>query len=105
MPAPDRIITFHAVAARQNTTDKVPVFCKCKDKRGWCLTRRCACIKAEVKCGVEQRRPRHREQEGRPPSVCPNRIKNIDDLQRTKVRVGMLTRARRAADMHRAQIR
>lgn len=32
--------------------DKVPVICKCKDKRSWCPTRRCACFKTEVKCGV-----------------------------------------------------
>ena len=52
VPAPDRKITLHAIAARESTTDKVPVFCKCKDKRSWCSTRRCACFKAEVKCGV-----------------------------------------------------
>ena len=51
-PAPDRKITLHAVAARKSTTDKIPVFCKCKDKRSWCSTRRCACVKADVKCGV-----------------------------------------------------
>ena len=51
-PAPDRKITLHAVAARESTTDKVPVFCKCKDKRSWCSTQRCACVKADVKCGV-----------------------------------------------------
>ncbi len=51
-PAPDRKISLHAVAARESTTDKVPVFCKCKDKRSWCATRRCACVKAGVKCGV-----------------------------------------------------
>ena len=51
-PAPDRKITLHAVAARKSTTDKVPVFCKCKDKHSWCSTRRCACVKADVKCGV-----------------------------------------------------
>lgn len=47
-----RRITIHAVAARESTTDKVPIFCKCKDKCSWCSTRRCACFKAEVKCGV-----------------------------------------------------
>lgn len=54
IPVPDlnRKITLHAVAARESTTDKVPVFCKCKDKRSWCSTRRCAYLKAEVKCGV-----------------------------------------------------
>ncbi len=51
-PAPDRKITLHAVAAREGATDKVTVFCKCKDKRSWCSTRRCACVKADVKCGV-----------------------------------------------------
>ena len=51
-PAPDRKITLQAVAARESTTDKVPVFCKCKDKHSWCSNRRCACLKADVKCGV-----------------------------------------------------
>ena len=45
-------IKLHAVAARESTTNKMPVFCKYKDKRSWCSTRRCACFKAEVKCGV-----------------------------------------------------
>ena len=40
------------MAARESTTDQVPVFCKCKDKRSWCSTRRGACFKAEVNCGV-----------------------------------------------------
>ena len=52
VPALDRKITLHAIAARESTTDKVPVFYKCKNKRSWCSTRKCACIKAEVKCGV-----------------------------------------------------
>ncbi len=43
-PTPDQKITLHAVAARESTTDKVPVFCKCKNKRSWCSTRRCACV-------------------------------------------------------------
>lgn len=46
-------IKVQAVAAQESTTDKVPVFCECKDKRTWCLTpQRCACFKTEVKCGV-----------------------------------------------------
>ena len=52
IPAPNRKITLHAVAARESTTDKVPVFCKYKDKPSWCSTRRRAYFKAEVKCGV-----------------------------------------------------
>ncbi len=32
VPAPNRKITLHAVAARESTTDKVPVFCKCRVK-------------------------------------------------------------------------
>ena len=48
-PAPDRKLTLHA---DENTTDRVPVFCKCKDKRSWCSTRRYACVKADVKCVV-----------------------------------------------------
>ena len=67
VPAPDRKITLHAVAARESTTDKVPVFCKCKDKRSWCSTRRCACFKADVKCGVACHGG---EENGRPD--CPN---------------------------------
>ncbi len=50
--APDQKITLHAVAARESTTDKVPVFCKCKDKRSWCSARKFACVKTDVKCGV-----------------------------------------------------
>lgn len=34
---PDREISLHAAAARESTTDKIPVFCKCKDKRSWLL--------------------------------------------------------------------
>ena len=49
-PPPDRKITLHAIAASESKTDKVPVFCNCKDKRSWCSTRRCACVKADVKC-------------------------------------------------------
>lgn len=30
VPAPDRKKTLHAIAAQESTTDKVPVFCKCK---------------------------------------------------------------------------
>ena len=33
---------------------------------------------------VEQRRRHHPEWKGRLPSNCPNRIRNIDDLQRTQ---------------------
>ena len=51
-PATVRKITLHAVAALESTTDKAPVFCKCKDKSSWCSTRRCACVKADVKCGA-----------------------------------------------------
>ena len=38
VPAPNRKLTLHAVAVRESTTNKVPVFCKCKDKRSWCST-------------------------------------------------------------------
>ncbi len=48
-PTSDQKITLHTVADRESTTDKVPVFCKCKDKRSWCPTRRCACVKEDVK--------------------------------------------------------
>lgn len=34
------------------TTNKVPVFYKCKDKRSQRSTPSCACIKAEAKCRV-----------------------------------------------------
>ncbi len=52
IPAPDQKIILHAVAVCESTTDKIPVFCKCKDERSWCSTRRCACVKADVKCGI-----------------------------------------------------
>ena len=51
-PAPDRKIILHAAAARKSTTNKVPAFCKCKDKRSWYSTRSCACVKADVKCKI-----------------------------------------------------
>lgn len=65
MPLPDTIelgipepppnkkkITLHTVAAKESTTEKVPVHCKCKDEWKWGLTRRCACVKAEAKCSI-----------------------------------------------------
>ena len=52
MPAPDRRIILYAITARESTIDKVSVFCKFKNKRGWCSTRRCACITAEAQYGV-----------------------------------------------------
>lgn len=51
-PAPDRKSTLHAVTACKSTTDKVSVFCKFKDKSSLRSTRRCACLKSDVKCGV-----------------------------------------------------
>lgn len=56
VPAPARKITLYAVAAQESTTNKVPIFCKCKDKRSCCSTRRYACFKAEVKFGVACRK-------------------------------------------------
>ena len=49
---PDRKITLHAIATRESTTDKVPVFCNFKEKRSWCSTQRYACVKADVKCMI-----------------------------------------------------
>ena len=51
-PPPSKKITLHSVAVKESTTEKVLVHCKCKDKRTWCMTRRCACVKAGVKCSV-----------------------------------------------------
>ena len=51
-PPPSKKITLHTIAAKESTTEKVAVQCKCKDERTWCLTRRCACVKAEVKCSI-----------------------------------------------------
>lgn len=51
-PASHKKITLHVVAAHESTTDQEPIFGKCKDKRSWCSTRRCVCVKAEVKCGI-----------------------------------------------------
>ena len=39
----------NVVAARESTTDKVPVFCECKEKRSWYSTRRSTCFEVEVK--------------------------------------------------------
>ncbi len=50
--APDQKITLHAVAACESTTDKVPFFCKCKDKWSECSTQRCAWVKTDVICGI-----------------------------------------------------
>ena len=44
--------TFHTVAGKESTPDKVSMLCKCKDKRTWCITRHCKCVQAEVKCSV-----------------------------------------------------
>lgn len=52
IPALDWRITLHVAAAAESTTDKVLIFCKCKDKCSWCSTRRFACFYAEVKCGI-----------------------------------------------------
>lgn len=53
VPVPDRKkIIQHVVDARDSTTDKLPVSCKCRDNRSWCSTPRCACIKADAKFGV-----------------------------------------------------
>ena len=52
-PPISKEITLYTVAAKESTTEKVPVNCKCKDKQTWCLTRRCAFVKAEVKCSIE----------------------------------------------------
>ena len=51
-PPPSKKITLYSVAAKESTTEKIPVHCKCKDERTWCMTRRCACVKAGVKCSV-----------------------------------------------------
>ncbi len=51
-PSPSKKIPLNTVAAKESTTEKVPVHCKCKDERTWCLTRHCAYVKAEVKCSI-----------------------------------------------------
>lgn len=67
VPPPDGKRILHAVAARDSTTDKVPGFWKCKDKRSWSSAPRYACIKAEVECGVA-----YHGGEGLSQSDCPN---------------------------------
>lgn len=52
IPTPARKITLQAVTACESTTDKLPVFCKCKNKCDLCSTKRYAFVKANVKCGV-----------------------------------------------------
>ena len=51
-PLPCKKITLHIVVAKESTTEKIPVHCKCKDERTWYITRRCACVKAKVKYSV-----------------------------------------------------
>lgn len=51
-PMPDQKISLHAVIAYKSTTNKVPVFYKCKDKCNWYTTRRYTCVKTSVNCGI-----------------------------------------------------
>ncbi len=51
-PAPSKKISLRYVSAQESTTAVTPVHCRCKDRKTWCSTRRCACIKAGVKCSV-----------------------------------------------------
>ncbi len=61
-------VTLNTYAAKQKTTEKVPVHGKCKDGRILCLTRRCACVKAEVKYSIEC----HSDQNVYGGPTCPN---------------------------------
>ena len=51
-PPPTAQVTLHYCAAQESTVEKVPVHCNCRDQKTWCSTRRCACVKAEVKCSI-----------------------------------------------------
>ena len=51
-PPLSKKISLYTIVAKESTTEKVPVHCKCKDKQTGCLTRRCACVKAKVKCSI-----------------------------------------------------
>lgn len=50
---PTNVVTLHHCAAQESTTDKVPVYCGCKELKAWCSTRRCACFKAGAKCSID----------------------------------------------------
>ncbi len=45
-------VTLHYCAAQESITEKVFVHCNRRDQKTWCSTRRCACVKAEVKCFI-----------------------------------------------------
>ena len=51
-PPPTTKVTLAYCARQQTTSQKAPVKCDCKDKKKWCKTRTCACIKAGVKCSI-----------------------------------------------------
>ena len=51
-PPPSNIVTMSHVATQQNTSQRVAVKCNCKDRKKWCKTRTCACIKHNQKCTI-----------------------------------------------------
>ena len=51
-PAPRAVVTLHHCAMQESISEKVPVHCNCKDRKTWCSTNRCACIKANAKCSI-----------------------------------------------------
>lgn len=50
IPDPAPILRY--VSAQESTAAVTPVHCGCKDRKNWCSTRRCACIKADVEYSV-----------------------------------------------------
>ena len=51
-PPPTVKVSLHYCAAQESTTERIPVHCNCRDRKTWCSTRRCACVKAEAKCSI-----------------------------------------------------
>lgn len=51
-PAPLKKISLRDVSTQESTTAVTPVHCGFRDQKTWCSIRRCACIKADVKCSV-----------------------------------------------------
>lgn len=51
-PAPLKKISLRYVSTQESPTAVTPVHCGCRDRKTWCSIRRCALIKAGVKCSV-----------------------------------------------------
>ena len=61
---------LHFVAAKESTVEQLEVKCGCKDEKTWCVTRHCACFKANVHCSVACHGGGRKDGEDGP--ECPN---------------------------------